>query len=127
MDAGKGGAGRALFVKSALPGPPPAKTLAGGEAARRSSVTRGSGSKRKEIRRLPYGAGVLGRPSVAAQSRFRTARPLSFYLVDAAEVAAAFKSGVQEQFRDVEGHALAGHALAKASTLALLCWRVARA
>ena len=41
------------------------------------------------------------------------ARPLSFYLVDAAEVAAAFKSGVQEQFRDVEGHALAGHALAK--------------
>ena len=41
-----------------------------------SSVTRGSGSKRKEIRRLPYGAGVLGRPSVAAQSRFRTGSAL---------------------------------------------------
>lgn len=128
MDAGKGGAGEGAFrQKQPSPDPHPQKLWLVGRPHGGSSVMRGSGSKRKEIRRLPYGAGVLGRPSVAAQSRFRTARPLSFYLVDAAEVAAAFKSGVQEQFRDVEGHALAGHALAEASTLALLCWRVARA
>ncbi|XUR85335.1 hypothetical protein WCP94_001975 [Bilophila wadsworthia] len=76
LDAGKGGAGEGAFGKKRPPRTPPAKLWLVGRPHGGSSVTRGSGSKRKEIRRLPYGAGVLGRPSVAARSRFRTGSAL---------------------------------------------------
>ncbi len=69
------GGGR-FFKKRPPPDPHPQKLWLVGRPHGGSSVTRGSGSKRKEIRRLPYGAGVLGRPSVAAQSRFRTGSAL---------------------------------------------------
>ena len=115
MDAGKGGAGEGAFRQKRPPRTPTRKNFGwwGGRTAgvplRAGPEASGRKSAACRMGRACWGGRPLRPKAVSGR-----ARPLSFYLVDAAEVAAAFKSGVQEQFRDVEGHALAGHALAEA-------------
>ena len=115
LDAGKGGAGEGAFDEKRPPRTPTRKNFGwwGGRTAgvplRAGPEASGRKSAACRMGRACWGGRPLRPKAVSGR-----ARPLSFYLVDAAEVAAAFKSGVQEQFRDVEGHALAGHALAEA-------------